>query len=57
MADQFQIPLDTSQITAALQKVHGADTTPTLGSPDMATSDGIAVELAAIKARLDALEA
>jgi len=47
MADQYEIPLDSSQITAALQKVHGADTTPSLGSTDMVTSGGVATALAA----------
>jgi hypothetical protein len=57
MPDQHQLPLDGDQVTAALQKVHNADTVPTLSSDNMVTSDAVAVKIAELEARLDALEA
>lgn len=50
MPDTHQIPLNATQITLALQKVHGADTTPQLGSVDMVTSDGVAKAVNALEA-------
>lgn len=59
--DDYDIPLDASQVEAALLKVHDADATPQPGSSKMVTSGGvefrISAESAARVAADDALDA